>query len=110
MKKQSQQNIYHRVSLKSLSNTMGDGGRKTESYLPIATIWAAIKPAHHNPQFRGGKTEFPISHEITTRYSPDYTSARRIVFGVRTFQVRSKINVGEKNQYLVFRCEELSIN
>ena len=110
MKKYSQQNTCHRVSLKSLTTTIGDGGRKTESYTPIATIWAAIEPAHHAPQFRGGKTVFPVSHEITTRYSQSYEAARQIIFGTRVFQVRSKINVGEKKQYLVFRCEELSNN
>jgi SPP1 family predicted phage head-tail adaptor len=108
MRKPKIENICHKVTLKNTTTTIGDGGQKIETYVPIATIWAAIEPSHNAPQFSGGKTEFPINHQITTRHASEYEATRRIVFGVRIFEVKSRVNMGEKNQYLVFNCEELS--
>ena len=99
--------MRHRITLESLSTTKGDGGRKVETYSPIASIWANIRPAHNPPQFRGNKVEYTVSHEITTRYAAEYLTARRMTFGVRKFDVHSHINVDEENHILVFRCEEI---
>jgi SPP1 family predicted phage head-tail adaptor len=100
--------LRHRVTLQSVSSTIGDGGRKTKTYTAIAEVWAAIEPAHQPPQVRGNKIEYPVSHKITTRYSALYGGARRILYGTREFDVHSLINPGEKNTSLVFRCEEIN--
>jgi len=98
--------MRHRVSLEGLISIKGEGGAKQHSYISIAEVWATIRPAHHHPQVRGNKMEYPISHEIIVRYAANYKGARRIVFGGRLFDVRSTINPGERNTFLVFRCEE----
>lgn len=110
MSKPKIESICHRVSLQSVSTSVGDGGRKVKNYSPIATIWAAIEPSQQSAQFRGGQTQFGVSHLVTTRYDAAYEGARRIIFGVRVFEVRSMINIDEKNQYLLFQCEEISNN
>ena len=107
MNKHSIKNIAHRVTLQGLNSAIGDGGLRTESYSTIASVWSAIVPTRNSPRLVGNKTEFPISHEITIRYAPVYETAKRIMFGVRVFEVRSKINIGEKKQLLVFNCEEV---
>lgn len=108
MSKHTIKNIAHRITLQSLDTMVGDGGRKVENFTTIATIWSAIVPTQTPPRHSGNKTEFSIGHEITVRYAPAYEAARRIIFGVRVFKVHSKINIGEKKQLLVFRCEEIS--
>lgn len=98
--------MRHRVTLQSQASTTGDGGQRNVTYPDIATVWAAIEPSPHAPVLRGDHLDYPVTHIISLRYAPAYLAARRITLGARIFWVRSSINPGEKNEFIVFNAEE----
>ena len=98
--------MRHRVTLQSESSIVGVGGQRSVSYPTIDTVWAAIEPRPHVPVLRGDNLDYPVAHIIAVRYSAGYMAARRIVMDGRIFWIRSTINPGERNQFLVFNAEE----
>lgn len=99
--------LKHRVTLKGISDVIGDGGQKTRSYLTIANVWAEMKPAQIPVRTKADRVEFVTSYTITCPYSANYLTARRIELGSRIFEVQSLINLHEDQRYLVFQCEEI---
>ncbi len=100
-------NLRHRVTLKSFSEVVGDGGQKTRSYLTIANVWAELKPTQIPVRTKADRVEFVSSYTITCPYSETYMTARRIALGAREFEVQSLINLHEDQRYLAFQCEEI---
>lgn len=98
--------MRHRVTLEGQSSVVGDGGQRDVSYPVIATVWASIEPSPHAPVLRGEHIDYPVTHLIAVRYAAAYLAARRITLGARIFWVRSTINPGEKNEFLIFNAEE----
>lgn len=100
-------NLRHRVTLKSISDVVGDGGQKTRSYVTIANVWAELKPSQIPVRTKADRVEFLTSFTITCPYSESYMVARQITLGARVFEVQSMINLHEDQRYLVFQCEEI---
>lgn len=98
--------MRQRVTLEGQSSTVGAGGQRDVTYPAIATVWAAIEPSPHAPVLRGDHLDYPVTHIISLRYAAAYLATRRITMNGRIFWVRSTINPGEKNEFLVFNAEE----
>lgn len=89
-----------------------DGGfAVTWTTLPEGEVWANIQP------FSGGfidrrfgeKIAGITSHLVTIRYLSGVTTACRVKFGSRVFNVRGVGNVDERNRTLLLACEEANV-
>lgn len=98
--------LRHGVVLQEPSSVKGAGGHISKSWTTLASVSAAIEPLTGAEELAAMQLEHPVSHEITVRHQPDLVRARRILFGARVFHVRSAINDGERNRYIIFKTEE----
>jgi SPP1 family predicted phage head-tail adaptor len=67
---------------------------------------ASIWPLRANEQIENMKVDLKVTHRIRIRYLSGVTTAMRIKFGDRYFNLTSQINENERNRTLEFLAEE----
>ena len=100
--------LRKKIALQSATRTPDGGGGFTESWATISggDIWASIEPASSREVYAAGQLQHRITHALTLRYLSGVTTAMRVLFGTRTFNVRSVLNVEERGRELRLLCEE----
>lgn len=74
----------------------------------LNNIWADVSPAPMSgrEQVAGQQTKNPITHEVRVRYRAGITSAMRVVFDGRYFNIMAIVDKEERNVELTLMCEE----
>lgn len=98
--------LRHRVAFQQTKQTADGAGGFTEAWVTIATVWAKIEPVKSYEKFVAMQTETHVSHNITVRYNSDITTAKRIMYGTRIFDIVGVINVNEENVALKISAME----
>ena len=105
-------NLRHMVEIQNASTTSDDAGGFTESYSTVANVFASITPKRGNERYSEGaagmQIENPVTHDIFIRYRDDITidNTSKIVFGERNFNIRSILNLEEKDRFYKIEVEE----
>lgn len=102
----------HRVSVSNPSGYVPDGdGGYTSGYAPATppVIDASIQAATARDLERvtAGTVMATATHLIRCRFHPEITTASRLTFKGRTFEVQSVQNVDERDIALVLICAEV---
>ncbi len=86
----------------------GHGGQSDPwaSPLVVATVWGRIAPLRGKERLHGGQLDARHSHRITLRYRSDVTTAQRIRYGTRIFNIRAVSDRDERGRWLELLCEE----
>tara|TARA_R110001592_G_scaffold65538_1_gene200996 strand:+ start:205 stop:564 length:360 start_codon:yes stop_codon:yes gene_type:complete len=104
--------LRHLITIQNATETSDSAGGFTQTYSNTANIFASISPVKGSEQYSDGsqgmQIENPITHEIFIRYRDDITisNASKIVFGSREFNIRTILNLEEKNRFLKIEAEE----
>ena len=107
--------LRHSVTLQTRNRSTDTGGGYTSFYADTRELFAKVVPKLGNEDFEANRIENPITHEVITRYYSDINFASgggkmRISWDdsgtTRNLSVKSVIDVGERDRYLVFRCSE----
>ncbi len=98
--------LRHRVSLQSAADTADGGGGTTTVWSDVATLWASIEPLKGSERLFAQRLESRVTHRLRLRHRIGVTTAMRVKFGARIFNIRAVINPGERNRLLVVLCEE----
>lgn len=100
--------LRHSIQIQAGTRTTDTGGGASVSWATIAngTVWADIRPVSSAESFSGGELDEYVSHKITMRYMSGITIAHTALFGTRRFDIRSIINVQERNETLILLCQE----
>lgn len=107
--------LRHSVSLQTRTRSTDSGGGFTSSFATTRTLFAKVVPKNGKEDFEAGKIDHSITHEVYTRYYSDINfkanaGQMRILWddsGTNRFlAIKSVIDVGERDRYLVFRCSE----
>ena len=78
----------------------------------VANVFASITPKRGTEVYSDGQNamqiENPITHEIFIRYRDDITlnNSSKIIFGERQFNIRSILNIEEKNRFFKIEAQE----
>lgn len=102
----------HRIGLANPGKAIPDGdGGYTEVWTPLdpPQVDASIQAASSMDLERltGGSVLTTATHLVRLRFHPQVTTATRITFGARTFEVQSAQNVDERDVALLLICVEL---
>lgn len=87
----------------------GDGaGGYALAWMNIASAWADITPLSGNEVFTAQHLEGHATHRVTMRYRSDIaiTTDMRIIYNSRVFNIRSVLNIDERNQWTEMLVEE----
>lgn len=95
-----------RITLEQPQLTSDTGGGYTRTWQPFASAWAHIAPLRGQEEFAGLQLTGVVTHRITMRYITGVTSAMRVLYGARAFNIRAVMNPDERKEYLVMVCDE----
>jgi len=102
--------LRHRIAIQvesSAPDGMGGEVLTWTSVTGLGSVPAAIWPLSSKEQLDAMKLESVITNKIRIRYRAGITSANRIVFGSRIFNIKgAPINSDEKNKTLDFLVTE----
>jgi SPP1 family predicted phage head-tail adaptor len=99
--------LRHYVEIHALTIIEDDIGNQTEEWAKVAEAWASIEPLKGDEYFAAASTQAQVSHKVTLRPPGiEITPANRIIFGSRTLEIESVINVREQNRELQLMCKE----
>ena len=89
--------MRHRVVIQTVTQTPDGAGGFTENWTTAATVWASIQPANGRERWVAGQMETHVTHRIECRYNSAITTAMRILWGARVFDVVEVLNIEERN-------------
>lgn len=99
--------LRHYVEIHALTIIEDDIGNQTEEWAKVAEAWAAVEPLKGDEYLAAASTQAQVSHKVTMRPpGVEVTPANRIVFGSRTLEVESALNLEERNRELQLMCKE----
>ena len=97
----------HPITIQKLDKTRNDYGEVIEKWVDFLQIRAAIYPLSGKDFFASETLNNEITHKINIRYVEGITSAMRVKFTDRYFEIISPpINFQEKNILLQMMCKE----
>ena len=98
--------MRHRVTLQAITRSTDGQGGYTETWGNVADLWASIEPVKGWEKYQAAQTETPITHNITMRYRSGVTTAQRLLYGMRVFDIKECLNEGEDNALLKIKAME----
>lgn len=102
--------MRHPVTIETPTRVADQAGGYTETWAAIAggETFASIEPVSQGVAERvlGAKAATVATHLVRLRYLPAVTTACRVVYGTRTFDVRAVADVRERGAELLLACEE----
>lgn len=87
----------------------GTGASRIAAWTNIAngaSVFADIDEAIGTEKIQAGQInpERPVT--VTCRYLPGVLAEHRVLYGARTFQIKSVFNVDQRNRVLILTCVE----
>ena len=98
--------LRHRVILQSAAVSADSGGGASTVWSDDATLWASIEPLKGTERLTAQQLESRLTHRVRLRHRIGVTTAMRVKFGARIFNIRAVINPDERNRLLELLCEE----
>ncbi len=98
--------LRHRVSLQSSADSADGGGGAATVWSDVATLWASIEPLKGSERMSAQQLESRLTHRVRLRHRSGVTTAMRLKFGVRIFNIRAVVNPAMRNRLLELLCEE----
>lgn len=100
-------NLKHKIVFQNYTETQSETGAPKKAWIDTSIIaYANILPQSAKEFFKAG-VHAEITHKIEMRYIPGITSAMRIKYGERIFEIQAPpINVRELNKDLHILCTE----
>lgn len=98
--------VRHQVVIQEVTFVADGSGGQAETWTPLATVWASIKPKIVKEVVFGQKLESRVQFDIFFRYLAGVTTDDRIIFGARTFQIKAAINIDELGEWIHVLAEE----
>lgn len=105
-------NAKHRITIQSVTETVGDMGGFETSYSDLTSMYAIIEPMKQIERTQYAKLDSEVSHKITVRYrsifsDPLETVKYRIIFKNRQFEITEAIDLFEDNKYVRIIASEV---
>ncbi len=98
--------LRHRVQLQRQQRTPdGIGGFDIE-WTTYATVSAYIAPLSGTETVVAMQIQDSTTHRLYIRYRAEILPEDRVLFGERTFNIRSVLNLEERNRFIEMRAEE----
>ena len=100
--------LRQRITIEENTGTTNDGaGNQIPAWVPVATVWAEVRPTSAYEAKIAEKNGQYTTHMIKVRYIPGIKKDKhRIKFNGRVFKIQYIINTDEKNIELNFQCLE----
>lgn len=88
------------ITIETYTETVDSFGGVTNVWAEYSKAWANIVPLSGSEKYVSAEKHATATHQITVRYLSGITPNMQIVYGARTFEIASIINVGERNKMM----------
>ncbi len=99
--------LKKRVTIQNRSLSADGQGGFTELWANASTVWCSIEPVKGWERFQAMQAATPVTHKIVMRFNRTLSTASRLMYGDRYFEVREVLNRNEGNRFLDVRAVEL---
>ena len=97
--------LNKRITLQAPKSGRDDFGQPLTGWDDVVTVWASVEPISGRELLTAQQTLGEITHRIRTRFTAA-TTANRILFGSRVFDIQSVINPREASASLEILAKE----
>ncbi|GAB6174503.1 phage head closure protein [Paradesulfitobacterium aromaticivorans] len=101
--------LKHQVTIQQNNPSQDAEGVMVENWVDIATVWAAVQPLQGRELLAAQSIAAEVTTRIRIRFRAGITSAMRILYGSRVFDIQAPIDPEEKHQELNLLCREVMI-
>ncbi len=101
--------LRHEVVLRTLAQIPDGSGGQTESWVPLATVFASIERMNELEQLNSGMQQNVTTHKIKIRYCDGLTVSDQVLFGTREFEITEIDDVDQRKFKQILMCLERSI-
>ena len=98
--------LRQRITIQQQSQTPDTGGGFSRSWGNVATVWAEVIPISGREVLANQQLQGQVTHRITIRYRSGVTTAMRVAYEGRVFNIRSVLNIRERDDLLEILAEE----
>jgi len=101
--------LRNKIVIQEYTDTIDAAGGPTGTWTSFITRFAAVVPLNGNEYFTAQQLGVDVNVRIRMRYdslSQTITPKHRVLWGVRTFDIKTVINPQERNKEIVLMCEE----
>lgn len=98
--------LRQRIEFQSPNDAPDGAGGVTRGWQHHAYAWAEMRAIAGKEMLDNEQLQSPVTHRIAIRYRDDITTAMRVVYDSRVFNVRSVVNRAEKSAFLELLAEE----
>jgi SPP1 family predicted phage head-tail adaptor len=99
------------IQAPSTDQPTDDAGQLIEDahYTDLDTVWAKITTATGRELYHGQQVQAELSHKVTIRHYEGLTTAHRLKYGTRIFDINYVINVDEGDVHDELLCKEVVV-
>jgi SPP1 family predicted phage head-tail adaptor len=100
--------LKHRIVLQYQAKVADGMGGFVVTWVPDATVWAAIWPVSAGETIQADQTTMTITHRIRIRYRDGLKAAYRIAWAGRYFNIVSIIDPNMAHRWMDVLCKEVA--
>ena len=98
--------LCRRVVLQQRSSTLDSWGQQVLTWVDVVTAWALIEPLEGRELVTAQALRAETTHKVTNRYRAGITTAMRIVYQGRIFNILSSLDDAMNHVMLQMLCSE----
>ena len=98
--------IAHRIVIEEPAVLPDGAGGEMRTFLPLATVWAAVTPVRAEAVTEGDRLGGRITHRVTIRWRADVTGGMRIRHRGRILAIDTVVDPDERRRYLQIAARE----
>lgn len=99
--------LRHKITLQTATETRDTDGSIINTWADTATVRAAVEPLVGREYWAAQQVNAERTVKFHIWYRSGVTPKMRVSYDSRTFDIKSVINVNERNRELVLMCEEV---
>jgi len=98
--------LRHRITVQKKSVTRDGFGAEVISWTKHVDAWGSIEPMRGREYMEAKQVQAGVDTRIRLRFQAGITPGMRVLYGSRTFDIQSVINVLEKGAECQLMCLE----
>jgi SPP1 family predicted phage head-tail adaptor len=83
--------LRHKVEIDSLVTTEDSSGEIVQSWVPLASVWAAVVPLSGRELVEAQSMQSSVSVRLVIRYRPDIQASQRVTFRGQPYNIHAVI-------------------
>ncbi len=98
--------LRHKIDIQQFTTAKDSYGEDIKTWVSFHQCYASVNPLRGKEYFDTQQIVPEVDNKITTRYKSGIAPTMRIVWGSRTYEIRSVTNPDERNIMLEFLAVE----